>query len=97
MKKNKLEIASQLVGLIVQGFAIIVFFITVLLVFDRHAVCSFYEIPPTYSSLDPVSIIPLIPFLLPILIISIAIIRDSEEYLDEVVPHHDEGFFDEIF
>ena len=101
MKKNKLEMASQLVGLIVQGFAIIVFFITVLLVFDRHAVCSFYEIPPTYSSLDPVSIIPLIPFLLPILIISIAIIRDSEEYLDEEeffdeVIKDSEGFFDKV-
>ena len=90
MKKNKLEMASQLVGLIVQGFAIIVFIITVFFVFGRQATCSFYEIPPTYSSLDPVSIIPLIPFLLPILILFIANIRDSEEYLDEIVSHHND-------
>ena len=96
MKKNKLEMASQLVGLIVQGFAIIIFIITVFFVFGRHATCSFYEIPPTYSSLDPVSIIPLIPFQLPILILVIVFIKDSGGFFDEVVPHHDEGFFDEV-
>lgn len=79
-----MEKTSQLISLVVQAFAIIALVVTVVLVLQRKAVCSFYELPTTYSSLDPVSVIPTVTaILVPIIIIIFLLPIVSSSYEEE--------------
>lgn len=69
-KSNKIVgTTTKFAEMVVQVIALGTFFCTLILVIDRAAVCSFYNIPATYVSLDPVSAIPVIGVFYPIIII----------------------------
>lgn len=60
---------SKIVEALTRTIALGALVVTLILVIDRAAICSFYHISITYSSLDLVSVIPVIVILYPVIII----------------------------
>lgn len=87
--KNEMSVVTEFVGLLFQFFAIIALLVTIIIVIDRYIFCQYYEIPVTYSSLDPISVVPIVVITLPIILYFLLTISFEYKKLEpRLIPYY---------
>ena len=74
LNKDAMSTTAQLIGLSVQSFAIIALATTLFMFVDRLVVCTFYQLPIVYNSLDLIRAVPVAATVLFLLFYSLFIL-----------------------